>query len=697
MSQTIRGLGKSIANVFPLKSKDFFTKKDLPAIIALSLGIVMSLLTFILVDRLELSDLKHEFLIDTENYSVALGKSIDGNLNSLHAIEGLYASSVKVTRAKFHTFANNILPHSDGIHKLRWVPRVAGAERQRYEAAAIEEGISQYRFSEFNSQKQLTTAGRREEYYPVYFSEPAEKYDAVLGLDLSAKPIGRSFLEKARDTGSAVATRRITLRLESDPQFAFLVIQPIYRNALPHDTIEERRKNLTGFAVGVFRMGDMVNAALKGINLKGIELSLFDEKASPERRLLFSNVSRENSVSDLLTSTKTLNVADRAWTVKFHSTPEYIAAHKTSYSWAVLAAGLVSTLFLAMYLLNVKRHTFEMERSKDTIATVLNSIDASIAIVSSESLNILACNNVFIGETGMNEEEVIGRRCCEIAYKKSLPCDLRCDDCPVTLTTRTGAYAARENVSPGVDREERHIEISAFPVKNDTGNVIQAVIVARDITQRKRAENSRLEEQQVRRMAAERQVVETQLRMLQAQIEPHFLFNTLAHVISLVDKQPQAAKAMLQHFTGYLRQSLRRSREDGSTLAQEVEMLRDYLSIFKMRLGARLDFTIDIPKELLSLPFPSMLLQPLVENAIKHGIEPKEEGGRIDIKATKTDSLLTLTVSDTGLGFSSSMNTPGFGLENVRDRLQALYHVNADLVLEENIPCGMNATIEVPV
>jgi LytS/YehU family sensor histidine kinase len=185
--------------------------------------------------------------------------------------------------------------------------------------------------------------------------------------------------------------------------------------------------------------------------------------------------------------------------------------------------------------------------------------------------------------------------------------------------------------------------------------------------------------------------------MLQAQIEPHFLFNTLANVISLIDREQNSAKTMLQHLTNSLRLALERSREDISTLEQESEVLRDYLSIFKMRLGPRLDFTIEIPDDLLKLPFPPMLIQPLVENAVKHGIEPKIDGGRILVKAIKTNGLLRLSVSDTGLGFSDPMNTDGLGLENVRARLHALYTVGAGLVLEQNVPCGTTATIEVPL
>jgi CHASE1-domain containing sensor protein len=679
------------------KLEGYFMKKGMPAIIVLGAGIVLSVLMCILVQRLEFKDLRTEFNFDTGNYSTAIEKSIEENLNSLHAIEGLYVSSPQVTRARFHTFVNNILPHSNGIHALRWIPRVAGAERGKYEAAAIKDGYPKYRFAELNSQKQLVTAGKRDEYFPVYFSESAGGNEAALGLDMSAHPAGRASLEKARDTGAMVASRRITLVLETDRQFAFLAMQPIYRNASPHDTLEERRKNLRGFAVGVFRFGDMVSAALKGINLKGIELSLFDESAVPERRMLYSNVRQENSVSEVLTFTKMLNVADRSWTIKFHSTPEYLSTHKTLYSWTVLAAGLVVTFLLALYVLKMKRHAFEMERSKDTVTAVLNSIDAAIAIVDSKDMRISACNKFFIRESRVGEHEVIGRRCHDVAQKSPLPCDRLCEECPVTLTMGTGEHAVRERVHRGVDGMVKYTDISAYPVKDDTGCVMHAVYIAQDITGRKQAEISRLEEQQVRRISAEREVVATQLRMLQAQIEPHFLFNTLANVISFIDRDPKSARRMLQHLTRSLRQALERSRENISTLEQEAEMLRDYLSIFTMRLGPRLDFTIEIPEELLKLPFPPMLLQPLVENAVKHGIEPKVEGGRIAIKAEKTNGLLRLSVSDTGLGLSGPMNTSGLGLENVRARLHALYSAGAGLVLEENMPCGATATIEVPL
>ncbi len=655
-------------------------------------------MTFVLMQRMEFRVLWNKFIIDAGNYSVALENSIDADLNSLTAIEGLYASSPQVTRARFHSFAERILSRSQGIHALRWAPYVDGSLRRKYETAAVRDGLRNYHFTELNSKRQIIPAGKRDGYFPIYFSEPSEGNEAILGLDLFARPKRRAALEKARDDDVPVASSRISLLQESSDQFSFVVLKPIYRNGFPHDTIQERRKNIVGFAVGVFRFGDMVTAALRGINLEGIEISLHDDSAPAAKQLLYSNVTHNNDSTDNnFHSMKKLRVADRIWTVTFHTTPAYVSSHKTPYAWAVLAAGLISTVLLALYVHSMKRHAVETERSKDTIATVMHSIDAAIAIIDAKDMTILAFNDLFSRHPEDGENEVLGRRCVDLIHDRQYPCDKLCEDCPVMLAMSTGEHARREIVLPGGLGPKKYIEFSAYPVKDEAGKAVQVIHVAQDITGRKLAEQARLEEQQLQRMSAERRLVETQLRMLQAQIEPHFLFNTLGNVVSFIDKDPKAAKELLQHITTSLRLSLRRTREDISTLAQEAEMLKSYLSIFKIRLGSRLDFTVDIPEELLETPFPPMLLQPLVENAVIHGIEPKIEGGRIEIRAGKRNGLLRISVSDTGLGFSDAVNAQGVGLENVKARLQGLYKDCGELILEDNTPCGTVAIIEVPI
>ena len=192
------------------------------------------------------------------------------------------------------------------------------------------------------------------------------------------------------------------------------------------------------------------------------------------------------------------------------------------------------------------------------------------------------------------------------------------------------------------------------------------------------------------------QVTEAKLQALQAQVEPHFLYNTLANVQALTEVDPAKANTMVGHLIQYLRNALPKMRESISTVGQEIELVRAYLNILQMRMGKRLAFDISIPESLLATPFPPLMLPSLVENAIKHGLEPQREGGSVMITAQAQDGRLRLVVSDTGRGFGETVGA-GVGLENIRERLAALYGETAKLTLESNSPAGVIATIEVPM
>jgi hypothetical protein len=194
-----------------------------------------------------------------------------------------------------------------------------------------------------------------------------------------------------------------------------------------------------------------------------------------------------------------------------------------------------------------------------------------------------------------------------------------------------------------------------------------------------------------------RQLAEAQLKMMQAQVEPHFLFNTLASVDYLIETDPARASMMQKNLIQYLRAALPQMREGSTTLGKEVSLCRAYLEILKVRMEDRLQFAITVPQGLSSAQFPPMMLQSLVENAIKHGLEPKPEGGSLTLTANVSHGMLRVTVADTGLGFGIG-TTPGtgVGLANVRERLVALYGSQAQLLVEANTPSGTIATIEVP-
>ncbi len=194
-----------------------------------------------------------------------------------------------------------------------------------------------------------------------------------------------------------------------------------------------------------------------------------------------------------------------------------------------------------------------------------------------------------------------------------------------------------------------------------------------------------------------RQLAEAQLKMMQAQVEPHFLFNTLASVDYLIETDPSRASTMQKNLIQYLRAALPQMREGSTTLGKEVSLCRAYLEILKVRMEDRLQFAITVPQGLSSARFPPMMLQSLVENAIKHGLEPKPEGGSLTLTANVSHGLLRVTVADTGLGFGGATTAgTGVGLGNVRERLVALYGGQARLLVEANTPSGTIATIEVP-
>lgn len=204
-----------------------------------------------------------------------------------------------------------------------------------------------------------------------------------------------------------------------------------------------------------------------------------------------------------------------------------------------------------------------------------------------------------------------------------------------------------------------------------------------------------LREQDLARLEAEKRSVEAQLRMLQAQVEPHFLFNSLANVSALIAADPVTASRLLDALIRYLRGSLSRTRAENGTLGDEVALLTAYLDVLKIRMGERLSYVFEVSPELLHVPLPPMLLQPLVENAIRHGLEPKLDGGGLRIAARREGDRLLLSVADDGLGFAGTPGE-GVGLSNVRARLVALFGSAARLDLSSRVGAGVTATLEIP-
>ncbi len=224
----------------------------------------------------------------------------------------------------------------------------------------------------------------------------------------------------------------------------------------------------------------------------------------------------------------------------------------------------------------------------------------------------------------------------------------------------------------------------SFGVKVLAGGKRKAELVAKDATA------------QADVATLERRLLEAQLATLQAQVEPHFLFNTLALIGQLIETDPPQAAKIHQHLIEYLRSTLPQMRASGGgTLGRQVQLSRAYLAIMQARMKERLEVSFDVPDYLEHAPFPPMMLQILIENSIKHGLEPKIEGGRIDIKASLINGTMQVDVRDNGVGFNMHADD-GVGLANIRERLRLLYDHRAELVIEAPPEGGALASIRIP-
>jgi two-component sensor histidine kinase len=220
--------------------------------------------------------------------------------------------------------------------------------------------------------------------------------------------------------------------------------------------------------------------------------------------------------------------------------------------------------------------------------------------------------------------------------------------------------------------------------------------------ERLRHARTRAESEGWRAIAAERSAAQAQLQALRAQVEPHFLFNTLANVSALIDRDPAAARSLVDDLARHLRATLRHARAETTTLGEELDVTASLLAIMKRRLGDRLQWRFDVPDALRAETVAPMLVQPLVENAVKHGIEPAAGGGAIEVRARRDDDgALVVEVADTGRGFDTAggaapSGESGTGLANLAERLRAIYGPGARIALRENAPRGTVARLVLP-
>ncbi len=373
--------------------------------------LVTLLLIFILFFNVRSSETEKERLLFA-NRAAQLGVAFEDRLQSylddLYSIEGLFRASKKVERQEFADFVTNILARHQGIQALEWIPRVMAADRLKLEAAAKRDGFPDFRIRELNQQRQMVPAAGRERYYPVYYLEPYRGNENALGFDLGSNPVRLEVLQRARDLAKAVTSGRITLVQDTAEQVGVLIILPLYADGRAPQSVIERRQNLAGYALGVFRVGDMLNAAFADYDRWGLSHALYDRTAKDVQQLLYrgDDLTDANEphqrISHLLRHSVPIEFGTRKWELSFTPTDRYLNQMRFNESRAVLISGLLFFGLLGgLLLVSAGRNALVRRLVEEQTASLA---DANAALRESETQQRAIVENAVDGIASIDEQ-----------------------------------------------------------------------------------------------------------------------------------------------------------------------------------------------------------------------------------------------------------------------------------------------------
>jgi PAS domain S-box-containing protein len=582
--------------------------RRLPAGVVWAVGAVLSMVGFQVVERWEGKRVQVHFERVATSCVAAVQKTVALGLEVLRSVESFYAASQRVERQEFRVYAGHTLARHRAVATLQWAPRVGADERAAHEAAARGEGLADYRVAERDGSGRGVAARARAEYFPVYFAEPADSGEGRLGLDLGSDAAYGEVMARARDEAVPVATGRLPLAGRPEGEFGVRVFLPIYRNEVPHGTVEERRANLAGFVVGVFRIPDLVEEAVGDWVLHGAGVHLFDEAAPPSRQGLCSYpAGREDDASASgilrgLRRTGEVEFAGRRWSIVCVPTGELAAEARPWLPWAALAAGLVVTGIASAYVVvvvgrtarveaRVARRTDELTRANRDLAeqadrrrrvegALRESEERFRALVESTSDWVweVDADGVYTYVSpqvrallGYEPEEIIGKTPFALmppAEAVRIAAEFR------AIAKARQSFAGLVNTNLRKDGERVILESSGVPFFGEHGELRGYRGTDRDITARKRVEEAlRQAQEDLERRVRERTAeLDQAVRSLQAEVAER----------TRAEEQIRRQTAVLEGINEVFRESL--------TCLRDEDVARTCLAVAEKLTGSRFGY-----------------------------------------------------------------------------------------------------------
>ena len=461
-------------------------------IVTILVGVVISLIAYALMLRWDRQVVRNEFIQEATNHFEAINRDVEFNLHTLSSLKTFYDSIGELNRTEFRDLSKHLLSLHSSVQAIEWIPRVPNSDRLACEEAARRAGFPHFQIIDRATSDEMIRATEREEYYPVYFVEPYRGNEVALGFDLASNPMCREALQRARDTGHAVATGRIKLVLQTAGRFGFLVFSPIYHKGLPADSIVTRRENLKGFTLGVFTVDEIVEKSLTYLKPAGIDIYLYDRSAASEESFLYFHPSRTRKTSNVIAEPATdahfehsriLTLPDREWLVLMKPAPGFISARETWYPLEGLLAGLLLTAALASYLIMQKQAKQTLQEQLNFLQSLIDTIPSPIFYKHINGL-YLGCNTAFEAYIGRPKTEIVGKTVYDIE-PEDLASVYHEADLALFLAPGVQNYEASVQYADGVPHD---VLFTKATFSDAAGKIAGMVGVMVDITARKRAE-----------------------------------------------------------------------------------------------------------------------------------------------------------------------------------------------------------------
>ncbi len=462
----------------------------------LAVGLSLTTILFISIHNQQQVNIKDGFLRAAQNETAAISQGVAQSIQLVRSVQSYSEVTANANRKNFRFFVQPLIATEPGVHALEWSPRVTAERRARYEKDA-QRDFPGFRFTERLKQGTMVPAQPRSEYFPVFYVEPYKGNEEALGFDLGSNPYRLETMNQARDTGNVIASPRVVLVQEKEKQFGYLVFAPVYRSA--HTlTLEKRRDDLLGFALGVFRIKEVVENAISRLKPVGLDFTVYDESADPSHRFLYTHLSRTRSslpVSEQgwpnlrtdLTYSENLFIGGRTWSVKYTPAPGYYDTSISGYAWTALLAGIAFTLAVAAYAQALRRHAQALALSQCRLSEAqriarLGSWEWDI------SKGIVSWSDEMCRIFGLTPQEL--GHSYEAFLQFAHPEDRELLDAHIQEALGKGTSFGMDHRILLPDGSLRHVHDQIEVLCNETGSAVRMRGAVQDITERKLTEET---------------------------------------------------------------------------------------------------------------------------------------------------------------------------------------------------------------